>query len=183
MEISRQKEQIEEQASEIARFNCILQKDNQKLEKNVKDLMTARVMKKQVSFDEFKKIYPDENSCLNFLTQLKWGNGYQCGKCGHDAYALGPVPYSRRCSKCSIVERATTGTIFSRLKFPVTKAFYMLFLFCHGDTLTAEELSAILDHPRQTCWAFRKKIMKVMQAKSHRQKTKDGWSHLVLIDD
>lgn len=181
--IYRQKEQIKEQASEIDRFNQLLQQDNLKLEENVKDLSRARVMKKQVSFEEFKKIYPDEETCLKFLAQLKWGEGYQCIKCGNDTYAPGPAPYSRRCSKCSTIERATTGTIFSRMRFPVTKAFYMLFLFSQGDTLTVDELSNILDHPRQTCWAFRKKIMKVIHAKKDTKKSQDGWSHLVLLDD
>ncbi len=136
---------------------------------------------KRVSFEAFRQIYPDEEACLRFIAELKWGRGYACGKCGNATYAPGPVPYSRRCSRCSTIERATTGTLFCRVRFPITKGFYMLFLLSQGKSLTVDELSEILSHPRQTCWTFRKKILEVMEGHDAKQ-AKDGWSHLIFRD-
>ncbi|HEX8531671.1 MAG TPA: two-component regulator propeller domain-containing protein, partial [Cytophagales bacterium] len=151
VQISRQKEHIEHQATEIERINQLLRLDNRQLSENVKDLSEARVMQKRVTFEEFRQIYPDEEACLRFIADLKWKDAYGCGKCGNTGYAPGPVPYSRRCSRCSTIERATTGTLFCRVRFPITKGFYMLFLLSQGKPLTVDELSQILDHPRQTC--------------------------------
>lgn len=182
-EINKQKERIEEQAREIERVNRLLQKDNTELTNNVKDLSKARIMRRQVTFDEFRKIYPDDEACLQFLADLKWNKEYKCRKCENENYSSGPVPFSRRCSRCSSIERATTGTIFSGIKIPIVKAFYMLFLLSQGKKLTVDELSDILSHPRQTCWVYRKKLMAVINAGKKTKKNSDGWSHLVLQED
>jgi hypothetical protein len=179
VQISRQKEHIEQQAAEIDRINQLLRQDNRQLSENVKDLSQARVMQKRVTFEEFRQIYPDEEACLRFIADLKWKDGYACGKCGNATYAPGPVPYSRRCSRCSTIERATTGTLFCRVRFPITKGFYMLFLLSQGKPLTVDELSEILSHPRQTCWAFRKKVLEAMEAAGGNGRSQDGWSHLI----
>lgn len=178
-QISAQKAQLEIQAREIERM---LKKDNQRLSEKVQTLAKARVMQKQVSFEEFQKIYPDQDACYQFLAELKWSQGYKCTRCKNTNYSPGPVPFSRRCSRCSIVERVTTGTIFSRVTFPITKAFYMLFFLSSGKKLTIDELSEMLDHPRQTCWTFRKKIMEVVQSKGNLKKGGSKWSDFILIE-
>jgi|GEM_PF-1724587 len=180
VQISRQKEHIEQQAAEIDRINQLLRHDNRQLSENVKDLSQARVMQKRVTFEEFRQIYPDEEACLKFIAELKWKDGYGCGKCGNTTYAPGPVAWSRRCSRCSTIERATTGTLFCRVRFPITKGFYMLFLLSQGKPLTVDELSEILLHPRQTCWAFRKKVLEAMEAAGNSRRSQDGWSYLIF---
>jgi ligand-binding sensor domain-containing protein len=179
-EISRQKNQLERQALEIARINELLVRDNQKLEENVKDLAEARVLQKGVTFAEFQQIYPTDEACLKFLADFKWAGGYACTKCGNAGYSPGPVPHARRCSRCSTIERATTGTIFCRSKFPITKGFYMLFLLSRDQDLTVDQLSEMVSHPRQTCWVFRKKVLEVIAAKTSVKRKEDGWSDLIL---
>jgi ligand-binding sensor domain-containing protein len=179
-EIWRQKDQLERQALEIARINELLVRDNRKLEENVKDLAEARVLQRGVTFAEFQQIYPTDEACLKFLADFKWAGGYACTKCGNAGYSPGPVPYARRCSRCSTIERATTGTIFSRSKFPITKGFYMLFLLSRDQDLTVDQLSEMVSHPRQTCWVFRKKVLEVIAAKATVKRKEDGWSHLIL---
>lgn len=175
-------DQLIKQALEIERMNSLLQEDNKKLEHNVKDLSKARVMQKRVTFDEFKEIYPDEESCYKFLDEIKWSGGFECKKCGNKKFSIGNTPYSRRCSKCNYIERITSHTIFSRMKFPITKAFYMLFLLSNGKNITADELSQTLTLRRQTCWVFKKKILQVIENTPKMKRNKDGWSHLILLE-
>jgi hypothetical protein len=172
--------ELEAANEEIHQMNEILQADNVKLEGNVKDLSKARVMQKIVSFEEFQNIYSDENTCLDYLSNLKWAKGYKCEKCGNTNYSKGPVPFSRRCSKCSYIESATANTIFYRLKFPIIKAFYMVFLVSNRNEITADELSEKLSLRRQTCWAFKRKVLDAIQAKKRPKTDTDGWSYLVL---
>jgi hypothetical protein len=172
--------ELEAANEEIQRMNEILQADNVKLESSVKDLSKARVMQKIVSFEEFQNIYSDENACLDYLSNLKWAKGYKCEKCGNTNYSKGPVPYSRRCSKCSYIESATANTIFYRLKFPIVKAFYMVFLVSNRNEITADELSEKLSLRRQTCWAFKRKVLDAIQTKKRPKTDTDGWSYLVL---
>ncbi|MCU0428572.1 MAG: hypothetical protein MUF42_01245 [Cytophagaceae bacterium] len=172
--------ELEAANEEIRRMNEVLHADNIKLESNVKDLSKARVMQKIVSFEEFQNIYSDENSCLEFLSNMKWAKGYRCEKCQNTNYSNGPIPYSRRCSKCSYIESATANTLFYRLKFPIVKAFYMVFLISNRTEITADELSEKLSLRRQTCWAFKRKVLEAMEQKKRPKADPDGWSYLVL---
>ena len=135
-----------------------------------------------MSFEEFKEIYPDDEACFKYLTILKWPNNhFVCRKCGNTKYSKGNSPHSRRCSKCNHIERIYTDTIFSGIKFPITKAFYVLFIVGTGkNNITIDELSQSLELRKQTCWAFKKKLAESIAAKKTRQKNKDGWSHLII---
>lgn len=172
--------ELEAANEEIRRMNEVLHADNVKLEGNVKDLSKARIMQKIVSFEEFQNLYSDESSCLDYLANMKWSKGYRCEKCQNTNYSNGPIPFSRRCSKCSYIESATANTLFYRLKFPIVKAFYMVFLISNRAEITADELSEKLSLRRQTCWAFKRKVLEAMEVKKRPKNDPDGWSYLVL---
>jgi two-component system, sensor histidine kinase LadS len=180
-------QQLSLQSEEINRMNLLLNEDNTKPEKNVKELSKARVMLKEVDFTEFGKIFPDKESCLKYLSELKWKNGYTCKKCGNTKSCQGKEVYSRRCTKCRYDESATSYTIFHRLKFPITKAFYMVFLvYSNKGKITSFELSQILSLRQSTCWTFSKKVMEAMKEKKRQgadHDHADGWALLVLDHD
>lgn len=184
IELQKLNEELRAQSEEIDRMNKLLEQDNTNLKINVKKIAEDRVMQKRVSFDEFKSIYPDEDACFRYLELLKWPEGkFTCKKCGNNKYSKGNSPYSRRCSKCNHIERIYTDTVFSGIKFPITKAFYMLFLVATGKNTTVEELSESLDLRKQTCWAFRKKLKSTIDEKKSKTKNRDGWSHLILTNE
>jgi len=170
----------EEANRTIHSMNQFLKKENIQLSDDLKDQTKKRVEDKQVSLEEFIKIYPDEAACFNFIEELKWKNGFVCKSCANTKYSLGNKPYSRRCSKCNNIETITANTIFSYIKIPVNKAFYMLFLLSRNQQISADKLSDILLLRRETCWAYKKKIINAIE---HTKKSKthpDGWSFLIL---
>lgn len=171
---------LHEQAERIAHMNALLQQDNIKLEHDLKDLVEARVMQKRVSFQEFQKIYPDDEACYKFIDELKNSRDFHCKKCNHHKFSKGP-DYSRRCSRCNYIETINTGTIFAGIKFPISKAFYLLFLLSDGKHYTVGELSDLVDLRQQTCWSFRKRIEE--RTSNLHQRNKDGWSHLIMGPD
>ncbi len=174
-------QKLKEQAEKIAEMNVLLQEDNVKLEHDVKDLVEARVMQKHVSFEEFRKIYTDSDACYKFIDELKSSKEFHCKKCNHHKFSKG-LDYSRRCSKCNYVETIITGTIFAGIKFPITKAFYLLFLISEGKLYTVGELSELVDLRQQTCWTFKKRVEERTKYLNF-QKNKDGWSHAILQSD
>ncbi|MFL5728566.1 MAG: 7TM diverse intracellular signaling domain-containing protein [Cytophagaceae bacterium] len=186
-ELEEAYQQLSMQSEEIQRMNLLLNEDNTKLEKNVKELSKARVMLKEVDFTEFGKIFPDKESCLKYLSELKWKNGYTCKKCGNTKSCQGKEVFSRRCTKCRYDESATSYTIFHRLKFPITKAFYMVFLvYSNKGKITSFELSQILSLRQSTCWTFSKKVVEAMKEKKKQgadYEHADGWALLVLDHD
>ncbi len=173
---------LEEANNVILEINRFLEESNRNLADEVKKISMNRVMQKTVTFNEFQEIYPDDESCYRFLDRLKWSSGYRCKKCGYQKYSAGNTPYSRRCSRCNYIERITSDTIFAHTKFPITKAFYLLFLVNSGKNLTIDSLSEMLDLRKQTVWYFRKKIMDIMKSYPRKKGSLDeGWSRWILF--
>lgn len=172
--------QIRNQALEIARINQLLQKQNTDLKENVNTISQNRVLVKSISFDEFKASYPTDNDCYLFLSNLKWNEGFKCKKCESETFSLIDKQFSRRCTKCNYIESATAHTIFHHLRFPIVKAFYIVFLVYSRKGITIEELSRILELRAGTCHTFKQKFTQVMEKKKVSKRNIEGWSSYVL---
>ncbi|MFN8439104.1 MAG: 7TM diverse intracellular signaling domain-containing protein [Cytophagales bacterium] len=187
-ELNLAKNELEKAYHEIKRINELLQEDNETLKEDnhqlqydVQELAKARVMLKGINFEEFCQIYPTDESCLEFLADLKWKNGYKCSKCENQKFSEGKAPFSRRCSKCNYEESALLNTIFSRVKFPLTKAFYMLFLYISSkEKLTSTNLSNILKLRQKTCWSFLQKIKEHLDSYKTDGKKLEKWTECIL---
>lgn len=174
---------LQKQAEEISRMNVLLELDNEELQTSVEKVTRDRVMNTEVDFEEFSKIYPDKESCYEFLAELKWANGYHCRKCSNDHYFSGHILHSRRCSKCGYEESVTTYTIFHNTRIPINKAFYMIFLiYSSKGKISSHKLSELLSIRQSTCWTFGARIKKVMEERKKilKKTTKNGWSQLVV---
>lgn len=186
-ELETANEHLKLQADEITRMNLILKKENVDLHTNVVELARARVMVKDVNFEEFSKIFPDSDSCLTYLSSLKWKNGYTCRKCGNNKHVATDDGHSYRCTKCRYNESAMAYSIFHKCKFPLNKAFYILFLiYASKDKITSQELSDVLDLRLSTCWHFSKKVKEAMGSKSRIAAEKEGlegWAALIPTEE
>lgn len=106
--------------------------------------------------------FGDEFSCLKFLAEEKWANGFECRKCGHTNYCQGKKPYSRRCTRCKSEESATAHTVFHRCKIPLVEAFEMARLVCSDPAVSTYEISRKSDIRQMTCWKFKSKIQECL---------------------
>lgn len=188
-ELTAVNELLQQQKEEISQMNLLLEKDNEVLQTNVVKVTRARVMSAEVDFEEFSKIYPDNDSCFKFLAGIKWHhNGeednFHCKKCGHNHYFHGHSPYSRRCAKCDYDESVISHTIFQNTRIPINKAFYMVFLiYTTKGKISSHKLSEILSIRQSTCWAYASRIKKIMEDRKKElasAKNTQGWSKLIL---
>ena len=51
---------------------------------------------KSLTIFEFQSKFPDDRSCLAYLAELKWADGYVCQKCGNTNYCAAGKEFSRR---------------------------------------------------------------------------------------
>jgi two-component system, sensor histidine kinase LadS len=175
---------LRDQAEEIEAINKHLDEHNQELQLNVKELAKARVMFREVRFEEFSNIYPDEDTCMKYLAQIKWEKGYTCRKCENENSSPGRSPYSKRCTRCGYEESSTAFTIFHRNRIPLNKAFYMVFLVStHKKEITSEELSRKLEIRQKTCWSFKQKIVKAINESSGKKFKAENWGTLFLSQE
>jgi len=174
---------LKKQAEDISRMNVLLELDNQELNTNVEKVTHARVMSAEMDFEEFSRIYPDKETCFQFLADLKWKNGYACRKCKHTHFYTGHSPYSRRCSKCGYEESVTSYTIFHNTRIPINKAFYMVYLiYTTKGKASSHKISEVLNMRQSTCWTYSSRVKTAMEEKKSllKRSGKQGWSELIL---
>ena len=178
-------QQLARQAEEIAAMNALLAQDNIQLKHDVEVVTEARILSRDVDFEEFSAMYPDDDSCLKFLGEIKWQRGYACLKCSHSNYSEGRSPYSRRCTKCGYDESVTASTLLQNTRLPINKAFYIIFLvYSSKGNISSHKLSAILHIRQSTCWAYSSKIKKAMKDKHKNGAVRhEGWDSILLTHE
>jgi len=87
---------------------------------------------------EFAERFKIDENCKEYLSILKWENGYTCRKCGHNKCQI-RTDFSRTCNICSDTESSTAGTLFHKVKFGLRKSFFM----CFEMATTTKSLSAL----------------------------------------
>jgi hypothetical protein len=108
---------------------------------------------------DIESLFNDDELCLELLAKIKWGDEFVCKTCGNDNYCKGKNPYSRRCTRCKHDESATAHTIFHNLKFPISKAFYIVCKICYEkEKVSSYEFARKLSIRQMTCWKFKDKL-------------------------
>ncbi len=158
VELQEKNELLSQQKQDISEINSLLDLDNYRLRNDIKSIQRERLQNKELSYDEFKEVFSDKAACLLALSKRKWSESFNCIKCGNDHYSEGNTLYSRRCSKCGYQESPTTNTLFHGIRFPLEKAFYILYETLNQNQYTLAELSQILDLRKNTISDFKKRI-------------------------
>ena len=139
---------------------------NHELKRDLQQTQEARVLSKAVSFDDFCRTYPDRDSCLRYLAEIKWAVSFRCRKCGHEKSCEAREPYAQRCTRCGYVESATAYTPLHRCKFDIVKALYCIFVvYTHKGNYSSLALSQTLQLRRATCHNFLQKIAALIHAR------------------
>ena len=181
-QLTEANQQLAHQSEEIAAMNALLSQDNIQLKHDVELVTEARILSKDVDFEEFSAMYPDDDSCLKFLSHIKWQAAYRCTKCNHSTYSEGRSPYSRRCTRCGYDESVTAFTLLQNTRLPINKAFYIIFLvYSSKGNISSHKLSEILHIRQSTCWAYSSKIKKAMKEKHKNGAMRhEGWDSILL---
>jgi len=114
---------------------------------------------------EFEKRFPDDRSCLAYLSDLKWTNGFVCTKCGHTKFTIRKKNFARDCNRCHHIESTTAGTIFHGLRFGQRKAFGIMFeMTATTKGISASQAAKRYGISRTTAWAFMHRVRSSMQS-------------------
>ncbi|WP_172665963.1 7TM diverse intracellular signaling domain-containing protein [Flammeovirga sp. OC4] len=155
---------LEEKSERLNLINRTLDVNNSKLKEGIKKEREKRFIHKIISLEEFMELFPDQISCKRYLDKQKWEKGFTCKQCNNhkqcnDDNTSGSAQFSRRCSKCGYVESVTSNTVFHHVKFDLTKAFYLSYIFrYHENEFTNIELGIQLDMSRNTIAKFKTKV-------------------------
>lgn len=84
-----------------------------------------------LSLLDFQDKFPDEQSCQEYLLQMRWPDGCSCpkkcnSKMDKKQSTVGVIVF--QCRKCKAHLSITTGTIFHKSRIPLRKWFWAIFL-------------------------------------------------------
>ncbi len=107
--------------------------------------------------------FPDNASCVAYLGELRWGQGFSCPRCGFDqSWETGAG--QRMCRACGRKTSVTAGTIFHRSHTPLSTWFAAIwFLTSQKNGISAAGLQRVLGFGSyETAWAWMHKLRRAM---------------------
>ncbi|MEA3060516.1 MAG: hypothetical protein QOJ94_297 [Sphingomonadales bacterium] len=110
--------------------------------------------KKPLTITAFFRQFPDDESCLRHLFEVRFGQGFECPKCDRPSnwYRI-KAERAYSCQWCGHHLHPTVGTPFEATRTPLQLWFYAIYLFTttrHG--VPAKELQRQLGVTYKTAW-------------------------------
>ena len=119
---------------------------------------------KPLTVREFFSRFPDDETCLQHLFNVRFGQGYACPSCGRASnwYRI-KAERAYSCQWCGHHLHPTVGTIFALTRTPLQLWFYAIFLFtATRNGVAAKELERQLGVTYKTAWRMAGLIRKHM---------------------
>ncbi len=115
------------------------------------------------TLDEFKRIFRDEESSLQFLFSKRWPNGFECPYCNWLNKDLLPTR-TMTCSHCGHPTSITTNTIMHGTKKPLSQWLICIWwLTSTAGGNSAKDLQRLLKlSSYQTAWTWLQKLRMAM---------------------
>lgn len=113
---------------------------------------------------QFFKRFPDEETCLNHLFDVRFGQGFECPRCERASkWFRIKAERAYSCQWCGHHLHPTVGTPFEKTRTPLQLWFYAIFLFTTTrNGVAAKELQRQLGVTYKTAWRMADLIRKHM---------------------
>lgn len=180
-ELNKANQLLKIQAEEIEKMNSLLKEDNEKLSSDLENVNKARLLDTNLTFKEFNSNFPNEEICLQLVSELKWKDGYKCSKCNYKKYYFHNNTLARKCKLCGHVESPMVGTVLENVRFPIEKAMYLIYLAHSSKNINLTLLEEELDLRSATCSKFLKKIQ--LQTSSNPKNKSKDWISTIILED
>lgn len=119
---------------------------------------------------EFSDRFKTDLDCKEYLSNIKWNDGFKCIKCNHVGAQV-RNDFSRTCNinTCGHTESATANTLFHKVKFGVRKAFFICFeMATSTKSLSASYMGVRYGITEKTARFFMLKVREAMgSSKNH----------------
>jgi len=120
-------------------------------------------MAKWLTIQDFMRMFPDDDACLEHLFRLRYGASFQCPRCGEIGKFKKLAKMPAYTCQCGEHVHPMVGTPFGRTHVPLQKCFYAMYLFTttrHG--VPAKELQRQLSVNYKTAWRIGHELRKYL---------------------
>lgn len=122
-------------------------------------------MTDQPTLLEFLDRFGSEQACWQHLRTLRWGDGFECPRCGETKH-WGFYAERRRfqCNECQHQTSVTAGTIMQDTKLPLRKWFLATYLLATTKkSISCPDMARKLGVHVETAWTLIHRIQRAMQ--------------------
>lgn len=121
-------------------------------------------MANKFTIRDFFERFPDDEACLTYLMEARYGLRHECAKCGKNStFHRLAKRRAWSCASCGLEVYPTAGTIFENTRTPLQHWFYAIFLFVttrHG--VSGRELQRTFGVTYKTAWRMGQQIRDLM---------------------
>lgn len=131
------------------------------------------------TYQELLAWFPDDASCLDYLAELRWPEGFVCPACaGREFWRTSRSLWM--CRACARRTSVTAGTIFHRTRTPLSTWFAAIwFVTSQKNGISAQGLQRVLGFKSyETAWAWMHKLRRAMV-----RPERDRLSGIVEVDE
>jgi len=180
-ELEAANQKLDFYAKKLESFGAQLDKENWELNKKVKQSLFDKISGKGADFNQFLELYPTNDACLKYVSELKWAKGFVCRSCGNTKFTAGEIPFSKKCTKCTKRETALAHTLFHGIKFDITKALYIAYSVYDGhNDLQAKAMNEQIQLRAATYYGFRKKAEEQLKYIQEKLGKSMNWELFIL---
>ena len=108
------------------------------------------------SFDSLLQMmdaFPNEQTCIDHLTAIRWKNGACCPHCGSTKVYHFSDRKTHKCGDCRMRFSIKVGTIFEDTKLPLRKWFIAIWLITsHKKGIASTQLAKDLKITQKSAW-------------------------------
>jgi hypothetical protein len=181
-ELHSANEKYEALNTKLMKMNEQMDLQNWRMAKEHKETTQNLLKGELVGFKTFEEHVGDNVSCLTLLENHKWGATYECRKCGNSKFGLLKNKRSRKCTRCNTIESPLKGTLLEGVRFPLVKAFYLVYVVSYNQKVSITELADNLGVSQITVKKFIIKSEKSLQTYKEQQgRRPKSWEELLII--
>jgi transposase-like protein len=105
------------------------------------------------SLYDLMEAFPDEQSCIDHFTAIRWANGEFCPYCGHDKLYHFADKRTHKCAQCRQRFSIKVKTIFEDTKVPLRKWFMAIWLITsHKKGIASTQIAKDIKVTQKTGW-------------------------------
>lgn len=113
---------------------------------------------------KFHKDFPDDDACLAYLFQQRYGKDYPCPKCEKTGFYRVRGRKCYACGRCGHQIHPLAGTIFHKSSTKLTDWFFAILLMGQSKNgVAAMEIQRHLGVTYKTAWRMQKQIRTLMK--------------------
>ncbi len=119
---------------------------------------------KQLTVTQLRKMFPDDDACLEHIFRARYGETLICSGCEREAkYYRVKKRRAHECEHCGFQVYATAGTPFDKTRTPLTVWFHVMHMFCTTrNGVSAKEIQRLTGVTYKTAWRMGHEIRKYM---------------------